>query len=237
MSSIISQTKIVREFSKRANSYNSYSIIQNEVAKKVAKMIDGSNLNVLDLGCGSGAIYKIIQDKIKLFVGVDLAENMCMLHPKDKNVTILNTSFDDKLLYKQFDSDSFDIIVSSSALQWSCNRDLLYKNILRLSNRFVFAIFTSKTFSHLHNFCNLSPLLPSRQTLMNEAKRVFKDNIEFEILRYRLDFDNTKDLFAYIKKSGVSGGVKRLSYKEAKSLYKNYDRDFLEFEVLIISKF
>jgi malonyl-CoA O-methyltransferase len=38
----------------------------------------------------------------------------------------------------------------------------------------------------------------------------------------------------YIKKSGVSGGEKKLTYKQVKNLIKNYPLDYLEFEVLFV---
>jgi malonyl-CoA O-methyltransferase len=41
-------------------------------------------------------------------------------------------------------------------------------------------------------------------------------------------------MFNYIKKSGVSGGEKQLTYKQTKQLMKNYPLNYLEFEVLFV---
>ena len=41
-------------------------------------------------------------------------------------------------------------------------------------------------------------------------------------------------MFRYIKRSGVSGGVGVLNYREMKNIMKNYPLDYLEFEVLFI---
>lgn len=41
-------------------------------------------------------------------------------------------------------------------------------------------------------------------------------------------------MFKYIKKSGVSGGEKQLSYKETKQLMHTYPLSYLEFEVLFV---
>jgi malonyl-CoA O-methyltransferase len=41
-------------------------------------------------------------------------------------------------------------------------------------------------------------------------------------------------MFKYIKKSGVSGGEKRLGYKEMKVLMELYPLNYLEFEVLFV---
>jgi len=48
-----------------------------------------------------------------------------------------------------------------------------------------------------------------------------------------LEIYSKKDLFKYIKNSGVSGDSD-LSFKEAKNLYKNYNKTYLEFEVIFI---
>ena len=41
-------------------------------------------------------------------------------------------------------------------------------------------------------------------------------------------------MFRYIKKSGVSGARKVLSYKESKKLLNEYPVNYLEFEVVFI---
>lgn len=44
-------------------------------------------------------------------------------------------------------------------------------------------------------------------------------------------------MFDYIKKSGVSGGEKRLTISQTKKLIKEYHLDYLEFEVLFVIAF
>ena len=61
-------------------------------------------------------------------------------------------------------------------------------------------------------------------------------NAEYETIKYTLSFDNTIDLFRYIKKSGVSGARNILDYKRMKDLINNYPTDYLEFEVLFITE-
>ena len=51
---------------------------------------------------------------------------------------------------------------------------------------------------------------------------------------YTLEFDSTREMFKYIKKSGVSGGEKKLSYKQTRYLMETYPLDYLEFEVLFV---
>ena len=56
----------------------------------------------------------------------------------------------------------------------------------------------------------------------------------FELKKYKLHFESVREMFNYIKKSGVSGGEKQLTYKQTKQLMKSYPLDYLEFEVLFV---
>ena len=59
-------------------------------------------------------------------------------------------------------------------------------------------------------------------------------NANFQLNSYQLEFETTREMFKYIKKSGVSGGEKQLSYRQIKQLMENYPLKYLEFEVLFV---
>ena len=50
----------VKEFSRFAEDYQSYKIIQSRVAKELVALVDSKPKNILDIGAGSGEIYKNI---------------------------------------------------------------------------------------------------------------------------------------------------------------------------------
>jgi malonyl-CoA O-methyltransferase len=185
----------------------------------------------LDLGCGSGAIYKLIGKDAKKFVGVDSSASMLSLHPKAKNVILKNLDFEDESC---FDA-TYSLIISSSSLQWAKDIDKVFEKIKKYGKNIALGIFTSGTFKSLHEVAKLKPLLLSKEEIIFFANKRF-DNPKIEHIEYRLEFESKKDIFEYIKKSGVSGGKKRLSFKEAKSLLKSYDKNYLEFEVVFIHK-
>jgi malonyl-CoA O-methyltransferase len=218
------------EFTKHSSTYNSYNIIQNEVSKRLIQKIDTKPKTVLELGSGSGVIYSKIDWEIDRFIGIDFSLGMCNLHPKTDKIDIYNSDFDD-FDYSKFDTNSFDAIISSSALQWSKNIPSLIKEFSRLSKNHYFAIFTNQTFYKLFDYLGIDSPLPS----LDYYHDSFGDNYKYEVLRYTLEFDTIKEVFQYIKKSGVSGGAKRLSYKEAKQLYNNYPYKNLEFEIVLIT--
>ena len=94
------------------------------------------------------------------------------------------------------------------------------------------AIFTSNTFKTINKTASINSILKSADEVNEIQKKYF--NAEFEVLNYKLEFESTRDMFKYIKKSGVSGSRKILNYKESKRLLNEYPLSYLEFEVAFI---
>lgn len=221
---------VAHEFSRFAWHYESVNSIQKQVAAQlVSKLALKHYETVLDLGCGSGEIYKNIMRRgigFERFVGVDIAPKMLEHHPKESRVELIQTSFETVSLRP------YDLVISSSALQWSRDLNAALAHISKLSNRFYFAIFSANTFKTLHQVAKIaSPIYPIEQ-LQKSIVRYF--DASFELSNYRLDFDSTYEMLRYIKNSGVSGGKKQLSYAQTKKLIEEYPLDYLEFEVLFV---
>ncbi len=222
-------SRVNSEFSRFAHSYGEYNTIQQIVAKKLIDSGKGAK-NILDLGCGRGAIYSLIDWEIESFMGVDFSSSMLSLHPRDKSTILYRGDFNDSNLYDYLQNYSFDHIYSSSALQWADDLDSVMKNLSMLDAPLSLAIFTSNTFASLHRCASIEPILRSSDEVGAILERYFDGKIEIE--RYILEFDSTLDALRYIKKSGVSGGKNLLDYKSTKKLLSDYDIGYLEFEVL-----
>jgi len=216
-----------KEFSRFAYNYNSLNLIQKEVARYLISKIKPAD-SILDLGSGTGEVYKNIDFQFDRFVAVDISENMCLLHPKDSKIEVLNEDFEKT---KAFD-ENFDLIISSSSLQWSKNLDDIFFKISKSSKNVAFAIFTSNTFKTLNQLANIESLIYSKEVLLEKLSKYY--NFESEVKEYKLNFKDNLEMLRYIKKSGVSGGVKRLKFKDIKNLIDNYPLEFLEFEILYI---
>jgi len=225
--------KISTEFSKYAAYYGKYNIIQERVAKKLVDTIQGSPQAVLDLGCGNGSVYKKLDWPLQIFIGVDFAQGMLSLHPKDEHITCMYGDFNDAKLFRYLQRYSFDYIISASALQWADDLQSVSRNIAALNAPVALAIFTSGTFQTLNQTAKLQPLLRSSQEIQKIQEDYFPD-AHFELVQYKLVFDSVREMFRYIKKSGVSGSRRVLSYKETKKLMQSYPLNYLEFEVAFI---
>lgn len=225
--------RVSSEFSKYATHYGSYNVIQNRVVKHLLKKLQDKPKKILDLGCGSGALCKKIDWKYRHFTGVDFAPGMLELHPKSEKIECIYGDFNDKTLFENLSTYSYDYIFSASALQWAENLDLVFENIKRLDAPIALAIFTSNTFKILNDTASLEPMLKSAQEIDILAKKHFSADIE--VVEYRLEFESIREMFRYIKQSGVSASRKVLDYKQTKKLMHDYPVNYLEFEVLFIT--
>jgi len=224
--------KIQNEFSQNAKAYNNFNVIQTKVTEELICTINDKPASVLDIGCGRGGMYKSISWPLEKFVGIDFAEGMIDLHPKEKNVELFVKDFNDPTCFKNLDTYAFDRIVSASALQWADDLDKTFQHIATLNVPVTFAIFTSGTFKTLHEMASIPPLLRSTEGVMRLSKKYF--NAEYKVLKYTLEFASVRDMFRYMKKSGVGGARNILSYKQMKRLMNDYPFNYLEYEILMI---
>jgi malonyl-CoA O-methyltransferase len=193
--------------------------------------------NVIDLGAGSGMLYKKISTtpiSFDKFYAIDISSKMLDLHPSDSRVSKVLLDFKDidKFLSKQ----TIDLAMSSSALQWSRDLGTIFATFFRYDIDIAFAIFTSDTFKTIQTITSKpSPICDKSEIF--KAMHNYQKTLFTKVQKFRLYFDSTLEMFRYIKKSGVSGGEKTLSYKEIKSLIDTYPYDYLEFEVLFATSF
>ena len=226
---------IREEFSRFANLYDRYNIIQSRVAKKLTSKIDIKEYNrVLDIGSGSGLIYKNIVNSIKFreFIALDFSKEMLNIHPTSKNIEKIYFDFNKIEDFNILKDNSYDFVISSSALQWSRDLDMTLREISRLSNIFYFSIFTSNTFKTLHQVAGIKSPIYSKDEIETIINRYYTPS--FEVVNYNLEFPTVREMLRYIKRSGVSGGKRELNYIDIKNIIKNYPLNHLEFEVVFI---
>jgi malonyl-CoA O-methyltransferase len=223
---------VKNQFSKYAKEYKNHNIIQQIIAKSLVRELKSQPKRVLELGCGSGQVYNHILWEVDYYKAIDFSSSMCELHPKGENIEIKCFDFDTKEFLDEIQNDSYDIVLSSSALQWSKDLSKIIKHLSFITNEINAVLFTSNTFKTIQEITNTkSPILDE-----NSIKQAFSKyfTCEFETIMYKLEFDTKKDLFDYIKKSGVSGENSSLDFKDAKKLYKEYSLNYLEFEVIFV---
>ncbi|HQS67518.1 MAG TPA: methyltransferase domain-containing protein [Sulfuricurvum sp.] len=224
--------RVHEEFSRYAAQYAAHNVIQAKVAQKLATDTKDTPKRVLDLGCGNGTLFAHIDWEIETFTGVDFSQSMLSHHPHASNIALMLGDFNDPTLFKTLSKRTFDRIYSASALQWAEDLDTVFQSIHSLESCVSLAIFTSGTFKTLHETAVISPILKSSDEVIKIASRYF--DAQYEIVRYTLEFDSVREMFRYIKRSGVSSGRRVLDIAQTKALMRNYPLNYLEFEVVFI---
>lgn len=225
--------KIRSEFSKYANRYQNVNIIQRKVVQKLLELTKVKPKKILDLGCGSGELYKELSWDFEKYIGLDFAPGMLELHPKSDKITLIEGNFNDKKTFELLAQEDFEYIFSSSALQWADDLAEVFSNIALFNRGVSLAIFTSNTFKTLNETAAVNSLLLSKEKIATLQENYF--NADFESMNYKLEFESVREMFQYIKQSGVSGSRNLLSFKETKELMQNYPLTYLEFEVVFIT--
>ncbi|MBP7226421.1 MAG: methyltransferase [Aliarcobacter sp.] len=223
---------VKNQFSKYAKDYKNHNIIQQIVAKSLVRELKTKPKRILELGCGSGQVYNHISWDLDFYKAIDFSASMCELHPRAKNVEIKCFDFDTVEFLNEIKNDTYDIVLSSSALQWSKDLSKIIKQLSLITKEINAVLFTSNTFKTIQNITKTKSPILDEQSIKEAFNKYFK--CEFETIMYKLEFDNKKDLFDYIKKSGVSGANESLDFKNAKKLYKEYNINYLEFEVIFV---
>lgn len=229
---MIDNAEVKEQFSKYADQYNRYNIIQQIVSKALVREIESKPKRILELGCGSGQVFKNIDFDFEYYKAIDFSQSMCDIHPKDKNLDVVCLDFDTEEFYENIKGEKYDLVLSSSSLQWSKDLSRIVKALSEISPKINAVLFTSNTFKTIFNISGTASPILDTQSIKKSFEKSY--NCSFEVLNYSIKFDNKKELFDYIKNSGVSGTQNALSFKEAKNLYKNYPLDYLEFEVIFI---
>ncbi len=149
MFGITIDTKIRRDFSRAAKTYDNYAVLQRIVAEKLfldfKLSIDG--VGILDLGCGTGYFHELLR-KNKIYVPL---VQLDISHSMSKTADIYSSSPEYGGTYTctadmhslPFADASFSDIFSSMTLQWASGLGQVFleaKRVLQDEGNFAFSI-------------------------------------------------------------------------------------------------
>ena len=220
-----------KEFQRFAKTYSRYSLIQARVAKALANKISGNFSYVVDLGCGSGGFFNAYKKPFVSYLAIDISPEMLEIHPTANGAETMIGNFNDSKLFEALKKREFELIVSSSALQWSQNLDWTLSQIASFKRPVALSLFTSGTFKTLHEIVGISSPIRSKEETVRLLQKHF--NVKIDTLKFKLYFSDKLSMLRYIKQSGVSGGKRKLSITQTRKILRDYPLFFLEFEVVI----
>ncbi|KYW89028.1 methyltransferase domain-containing protein [Ehrlichia ruminantium] len=122
--------RIQTAFDSAASSYDKFSWIQSIVVTKICSLVtlENERSKILDVGCGTGSVGKLLNIESHDFIQMDLSYEMCVLANNKNNNLSVNCNFD----LMPFCQNYFDVIVASMVLQWSCDINLSLLELVRV---------------------------------------------------------------------------------------------------------
>ena len=202
-------------FDKNFHTYDKHATVQKIVASNLTRFIE-SNLkdksvkSVFEIGCGTGIFTRKFLEKFS------------------PDRILLSDYFDTKEYLKDIKYEEFyqgdiekaiipkvDIIISSSALQWVNNLELVISNLGASSNKLGFSIYLKENLDEINKHFNISLNYFSLIEIENILKRYYSKVVSLEET-HKIEFSTPFEALRHLKNTGVTG-LKKSSVKEIKS--------------------
>jgi malonyl-CoA O-methyltransferase len=236
-------------FDRHATTYDQYSSLQNKISDNLFKKLDLIEITpnlILDLGCGTGRNGGILKEKYQniRLINYDFSINMLQEAKKNQHKVLgAKSEFICGDIEKlSFSENTFDVIWSTSSLQWCNNLSDIFKRaklILKPGGLFIFSTFGPNTLFELKNVTkrisnyqktnNFLDVLSIKDKLVKEGF----SNPVIDSEEFCLTYQNINKLFLDLRKIGATSGFKSkkigLSGKSFLKLisdgYKEYSHD------------
>ena len=143
--------RIARQFSRAAEKYDASAIVQADIAFDAVQMLGPQYGRILDIGCGTGRVTRVLADKGQQTCAIDIAEGMLKVACANTKKPIQWLAGDAEAL--PFQQQTFDLVFSTMALQWCDNPQQVMREIhrvLKSKGQGLLAIMGDGSFSELN---------------------------------------------------------------------------------------
>ena len=212
-------------FDRHAKTYDEYSSLQNKISDNLFKKLDLIEVRkdlILDLGCGTGRNGRILKEKYQniRLINYDFSINM-LKEAKKKQYKMLGNKSEfvcGDIEELSFTENTFDVIWSTSSLQWCNNLSDIFKkakSILKPGGLFIFSTFGPNTLFELRSITkkisnyqktnNFLDVLSIKDKLIKEGF----SNPVIDLEEFCLTYNNINKLLLDLKKIGATSELKR----------------------------
>ena len=140
-------------FKKYINIYDYIDSILNPLRKYISNRVNETDLNLIDVACGTGSLIKLIDNSGSKIVGIDISPDMLEV-AKIKNNLRDNVSFqlmdtsDTKFRDGEFDLSIITFALHDMPLEMAFATLLEMKRITRIGGRIIVADYSDKSIFH-----------------------------------------------------------------------------------------
>lgn len=225
---------IKSKFQKGLLTYSDNATVQKQMAKKLAQYVSGFFEDVLEIGSYSGFLTCELVAKINFenYLAIDIVDSFSYIKNLNPKIQFLKADIEKVQLDKKF-----DLIVSSSSLQWCDDFNLVIKKLkssLKQHGKLAIAVFGNKNLYQIKNAFNTSLNYPD----VNEIKKYFSKNVKITEEFKTLQFDNPREILRHLKNTGVNSFRHNYTYSQIKErmniLEKKYNNQLTYHPIYII---
>jgi malonyl-CoA O-methyltransferase len=234
---ILTKDLIRRSFDRARDTYAEAAKVQAEVAHVCASNIpEGNYPNILEIGAGGGLLTRCLAKRClhERYVGVDIAPGMLCQVDKSMLTNPQLIAADGEFL--DLSQNSFDLLASSSTMQWYRNPESsIHANIrlLKPGGRFSLAIFVEGTFpefseaSKASGFGSMLPMY-SEQFFIDILKNTAPAFLDSAVATYVTYYPTVTDLLRSHRATGATAtpGVKKPSKDAYRAFGDYYEKHF-----------
>lgn len=234
----INKRKVAQRFAQAQQNYDQHAWVQQKICQQLSKLIHcylphQSFDSVLDIGCGTGQLTQLLMQKLEMdqIYLNDLYPEIQSNFEENENAHFLIGDIETVALNKVF-----DLVVSSSALQWVRDLEQVIQKIkhhLKMDNLFCFSTFGTQNLEEMKQLtgCGLDyfNIIELRQILEKHG---------FEILYLAEDlekiyFKHPKQVLEHLKATGVTATEERFRWTKTtlNQFYEGYEAFAMERQV------
>ena len=225
------KNRIKQCFSKAAACYGDAASVQKKVAFQCAKYCpEGQFKKVLDVGSGVGFLFSELKDRIVFdsYVSLDLVHPM-LLEQKKLSVPLLIAADGENIPLQE---EQFDLLVSSSAMQWYSNPEESIPEsfkMLKRKGRFAVAIFVKGTLCELADISLKTGFgsvkeLKDAEFYMGIISGISNIRVSFDRARHEVYFPSVIEFLRNHKRTGAVASSGSISW--GKSKYLNFIKEY-----------
>ena len=227
---MLNKTLIKKNFEKSINTYDKNAFIQDKISSKIIELIEGKSFtDILEIGSYTGILTKKIIDINPNFVSytaIDIVKDsenfLKKISPK---ISFLNIDIE-----KYDTNKKFDLIISSSTLQW-CD-DFFFvleklKSCLKSDGILAVSVFKEGNLFEIKKAFNVELNYPNREDILKlKEKNILSKNAIVTSEEIPVRFSSSKDILKHLKLTGVNSVKKNISVSSTKNGLKILENDF-----------